>query len=94
MTAWFLLYGPIQVFQQAQINQSVRTTTNRLTPVQVSLLTKIINTVNWSVNDSAILWENGNTKIPSITQIEDKVDIFTLIYKTGTWYGINAGQNR
>jgi hypothetical protein len=51
-------------------------------------------TVNWSVNGSTILWEKGNTIIPSITQIADKVDVFTLIHKKGTWYGINAGQNR
>jgi hypothetical protein len=51
-------------------------------------------TVNWSVNGSTILWEKANTIIPSITQTADKLDVFTLIHKKGTWYGINAGQNR
>jgi hypothetical protein len=52
-------------------------------------------TVNWSVNSSDILWEKGNINtIPTITQTADKVDVFTLIHKGGTWYGINAGQNR
>jgi len=51
-------------------------------------------TVNWSVNGSEILWEKANTIIPTITQTANKLDVFTLIHKSGTWYGINAGQNR
>lgn len=48
----------------------------------------------WTVNGSTILWEKGNASIPIITPTVDKLDTFTLIHKTGTWYGINAGQNR
>jgi hypothetical protein len=51
-------------------------------------------TVNWTINGSTILWEKANTIIPTITQAAGKVDVFTLIHKKGTWYGINAGQNR
>jgi len=52
------------------------------------------STVNWSINGSPILWEKANISIPTITPIANKVDVFTLIHKGGTWYGINAGQNR
>ena len=52
------------------------------------------SSISWIVNNSSILWEKGSIVIPTITNSVDKVDIFTLIHKGGTWYGINAGQNR
>jgi hypothetical protein len=49
------------------------------------------NVTGWNINSSAILFAGGRT--PTITKVQDKVDIFCFTRVGTTWYGFIGGQN-
>jgi hypothetical protein len=49
------------------------------------------NVTSWKINGTTVKWSAG--KIPEITKIQNKTDVFCLTKIGTTWYGFIGGQN-
>lgn len=48
--------------------------------------------INWVINGKPVLWADQGDRKPNLTKITNKVDVVTIMYIRGEYYGIDAGQ--